>query len=372
MTELAYHQWADDREYKLVKEAQDAAHSGNWKVGENASLWLQQYGRGKNDAVFAELIGLTEDQVFQRRKVWEAFGKIYHRFNWLTWSHFREALNLRNPEAALQWANDVRATTKEMSAWSRTNEGKVATPASVPAAKAERLDSPSSREGLSPKEGSRPSEDRGVRDRELATGHGSDRDRDRPADVPVPVADQRPEAVPSAVNEPTQTVAMAFEQLDGILDFIIASGTEDDLDHLRDMLEDAIDAVQPLELESKPKQGQLLASRSMVNVIVEAWNMIDGVIRCNAITENRRKAIAARMKDQFWKDNWENAIERIRELPCLHGHNDKKWRADFDWFVRPDTVTKVIEGKYDNWKPTGSKGDQRREKNRNAFDEVFG
>lgn len=373
--DIAYHQWADDREYKLVKEAEEAANGGNWKVGENACLWLQQYGRGKNDAMFAELIGLTEDQVFQRRKVWEAFGKIHkdERFRFLRWSHFRAALYLRNPVEALEWANDLRATIKEMQVWSRNNEKTVSQATGVSGPEAQRLDASPSREGLPPKERPRPSEDRRVRDRDPASGSGSGSDRDRPADLSVPVADQRPPAVSEVVTtEQTRTVAMAFEQLDGILDFITSSGTEEDLARLAKTLAPVLDEIQPLELTRKPKQGTLLASRSMANVIVDAWNMIDGVVRCGAITETRRKALAARLKDTFWKENWEAAIERIRKVPGLLGKNDRKWKATFDWFVRPDTVMKVIEGKYENWTTTGTKGDNRRENNQNAFDEVFG
>ena len=28
--------------------------------------------------------------------------------------------------------------------------------------------------------------------------------------------------------------------------------------------------------------------------------------------------------------------------------NDRGWRADIDWYIKPDTIAKVMEGKYDN------------------------
>lgn len=67
------------------------------------------------------------------------------------------------------------------------------------------------------------------------------------------------------------------------------------------------------------------------------------------LTEGRRKQIAAR-----WKDLGKN-IESFRELfekteasDFLTGTNDRGWRADFDWLMKPANATKVLEGNYDN------------------------
>ena len=39
-------------------------------------------------------------------------------------------------------------------------------------------------------------------------------------------------------------------------------------------------------------------------------------------------------------------MKQIPDCPFLVGDNDKGWRADLDWFLRPDSVTKILEGKY--------------------------
>lgn len=74
------------------------------------------------------------------------------------------------------------------------------------------------------------------------------------------------------------------------------------------------------------------------------------------LTEGRRKKIAAR-----WKDLGKN-IEAFRELfekteasDFLTGTNERGWRADFDWLMKPANATKVLEGNYDNRNHT--KGD---------------
>jgi len=41
----------------------------------------------------------------------------------------------------------------------------------------------------------------------------------------------------------------------------------------------------------------------------------------------------------------------IPDSPFLLGENDRGWRADIDWFLRPDSVTRILEGKYRTDKP---------------------
>ena len=32
----------------------------------------------------------------------------------------------------------------------------------------------------------------------------------------------------------------------------------------------------------------------------------------------------------------------------MKGENDRNWRADFDWIMKPTNMCKVLEGKYDD------------------------
>ena len=52
------------------------------------------------------------------------------------------------------------------------------------------------------------------------------------------------------------------------------------------------------------------------------------------------------------------ALDRVRSSSFCRGQNDRGWRADLDWFLRPDTVTKLLEGKYEdrngNGKPSSN------------------
>src|SRR5215831_6772102 len=78
----------DESEEQLVSRAQEAVSHCRWVVGECAARWTERYARGRTDGDFAVLIGLTGDQVYQRRRVWETFAEARGDFSRLKWSHF--------------------------------------------------------------------------------------------------------------------------------------------------------------------------------------------------------------------------------------------------------------------------------------------
>jgi hypothetical protein len=57
-------------------------------------------------------------------------------------------------------------------------------------------------------------------------------------------------------------------------------------------------------------------------------------------------------------------------MPFFRGDNDRGWRITFDFFIRPDSVAKIIEGNYSNGKPQQRKtsAEQREELNASSFD----
>lgn len=82
---------------------------------------------------------------------------------------------------------------------------------------------------------------------------------------------------------------------------------------------------------------------AIVDEFVEAWNQAPGTVRIIRMSQTRRLKLLARMREKNW--DWRAALAKF-PLRCFEGH-PQGWRPDFDWIVRPDTVTKVIEGKYD-------------------------
>ncbi len=71
-------------------------------------------------------------------------------------------------------------------------------------------------------------------------------------------------------------------------------------------------------------------------------------------TDSRKRAWAARCREAGWSDALPAVLDRIAVSQFCNGQNDRGWRADVDWLLRPDTATKVLEGKYDSAPARGS------------------
>lgn len=88
------------------------------------------------------------------------------------------------------------------------------------------------------------------------------------------------------------------------------------------------------------------------------------------ITAKRKTQLNARWKDAWWRDNWQAALDRGGQSAFLRGGNDRGWVIDFEFFLKPDTVTKILEGKYDDrqgaTKPNSAQ--QREALNASGFD----
>jgi uncharacterized phage protein (TIGR02220 family) len=78
--------------------------------------------------------------------------------------------------------------------------------------------------------------------------------------------------------------------------------------------------------------------------IVQYWNQVMGK-NCR-LTDARKKVIRTRLKDNFWQENWRVAIDKCHESRFCMGQGNKGWIADLDWFLSPEIVTRLIEGKY--------------------------
>lgn len=112
-----------DTESDLISRAQQALSHCNWEVGECAATWTKRFARGRTDADFADLVGLTADQVYQRRRVWESFADVRDSYPSLKWSHFYAALTWDDAAECLQWAEEIHSTVAEMKAWRRAQRG---------------------------------------------------------------------------------------------------------------------------------------------------------------------------------------------------------------------------------------------------------
>lgn len=110
--------------------------------------------------------------------------------------------------------------------------------------------------------------------------------------------------------------------------------------------------------EAEPKEGKELEE------VRKAWNDLPKDFgKVVALSDDRKRALRARLKDPFWRENWRRALEMIPASSFLSGKvqkgRERPWRASFDWFLRPGSVAKVIEGQYAD-APTTAEPDWRR------------
>ena len=62
------------------------------------------------------------------------------------------------------------------------------------------------------------------------------------------------------------------------------------------------------------------------------------------LNNSRQKAASARLKEYPEEQRWHELAEFLNRSPWHTGSNDRKWKADFDFFVRPSTMLKFLEG----------------------------
>lgn len=95
--------------------------------------------------------------------------------------------------------------------------------------------------------------------------------------------------------------------------------------------------------EDTEKKGKVAA------VLVELWNGIKRFRRIHKMTPTRVQKLCVRLKDDWWRDNWMDALKKADGIAGLSGANSRDWVANIDWFLKPDTVTRIMEGFYDGW-----------------------
>jgi len=83
------------------------------------------------------------------------------------------------------------------------------------------------------------------------------------------------------------------------------------------------------------------------DALMRLWNsIVTALPKVFSLTQSRRRQAIARLTDYPDLD-WASVIRRLDASPFCRGDNDRGWRANFDFFLRPNTVTKTLEGVYD-------------------------
>ena len=65
------------------------------------------------------------------------------------------------------------------------------------------------------------------------------------------------------------------------------------------------------------------------------------------LSESRKKAIRARM-NIYTEEDFQELFTKAENSNFLKGCNDRNWSANFDWLIKDSSMSKVLDGNYDN------------------------
>ena len=95
--------------------------------------------------------------------------------------------------------------------------------------------------------------------------------------------------------------------------------------------------------QDRTRQDNKKAAQEVFN----AWNSLGPPFsRIVKITPKRLRCCQNRLADDWWRENWRKALGIVKASPFCRGENERGWTADIEFFLRPDSVAKAIEGKY--------------------------
>lgn len=107
------------------------------------------------------------------------------------------------------------------------------------------------------------------------------------------------------------------------------------------------------EEQNIPSEAKASSGVDPCPEVVSSWNLMAascGLSPISKLTAKRRTACQARLRD-YGREAILSAIEKVPRSGFLTGTNDRSWRADFDFLLKPDTITRILEGKYDGRTP---------------------
>jgi hypothetical protein len=91
------------------------------------------------------------------------------------------------------------------------------------------------------------------------------------------------------------------------------------------------------------------SDESSLPPLAKIWNQYRKTLpEVKACGASRKRIAEARWREKPATEYWSEIVDRITRSSFCCGKNDRGWRADFDFFIRPETHNKVLEGKYDD------------------------
>lgn len=95
------------------------------------------------------------------------------------------------------------------------------------------------------------------------------------------------------------------------------------------------------EAEGRPAPVPYKRIKALFNSICVSYPQV------KELNEARKRTIAVHWKKGRDLAAFEDIFARAEASPFMKGENDRKWRANFDWIIKPANWTKIAEGNYD-------------------------
>lgn len=86
---------------------------------------------------------------------------------------------------------------------------------------------------------------------------------------------------------------------------------------------------------------------------VMAWK--HGLSTCQVLSDPRKKSLRGRLKDCGGLDGWKVVLEIVAASDFLTGRK-KDWKASLDFILQKSSFIKIMEGQYNNHKPSQQAG----------------
>ena len=114
--------------------------------------------------------------------------------------------------------------------------------------------------------------------------------------------------------------------------------------------------------EGKPKQ--------IIDLYHQICTSLPKVVK---LTESRKKSINARFKEGITLEMFKEAFTKAQNSSFLTGNNDRGFKADIDFLINANSLTKTLEGKYDNRNSKINNNNENKkddDKNNNDFSDI--
>ncbi len=111
-----------------------------------------------------------------------------------------------------------------------------------------------------------------------------------------------------------------------------------------------------VSVEGKGTEGKGIEGKgtSKAEVVALFKSICPNLSQPRGLAGKRKIQLEARIKENPETIFWQDYFATVSKSAFLHGENDRSWKADFGWLIKPDNMNKVLEGNYTNHTPNNT------------------